>query len=94
MKKNQSITFNLQEIAFKDLAGRTIKLEFDHKEFGNLLFAHAQNIEMDEFARQLFKEGKGSTNAEILKQIISVVEQNNFTFRAKMAITEYIDSLI
>lgn len=87
--------FRLNDIGFTDLDGNRIKLAFDQKEFGNLLFANATSIELDTVAKSIHSMGHSQVTNEDLRQIEAIVTHvSNYNHRVKTAVSEYVNNLI
>ena len=87
--------FKLDEIGFRDLNGKMVKLVFDNKEFGNLLFANAPSIEMDSVAKEIHSSGTSQMTDDVLRQLDNIVQYcSHFNYRVKTAISEYVNKLI
>ena len=88
------VTFNLNEIGYDDLDGNRIKLNFDQKEFGNILYANAQTIETDRIAKDIHAVGVTECTAEDARLIMAIIDHvSNYTYRVKSALRAYIEFL-
>lgn len=47
--------FDLKEVGFTNLDDQFVSVNFDQKDFANALFSNAQSIDMDDFARSIYK---------------------------------------
>ena len=74
-KKTDKKILNLKEVGYKNLDGKTVKIKFDQKQFGNILYAHANSIEMDEVGREFHKSGKAEVPGQIKEELITIVSQ-------------------
>jgi len=87
--------FALGDIGFTDLDGNRIKLNFDQKEFGNLLFSNATSIEMDAVSKLIHAKGEAEATEDVLQQIDAIVQYaSKYNHRVKTAISEYVNKLI
>jgi len=94
LELNDKVLFNLEDVGFEDLDGNFIKLTFDQKLLGNALFTIAETIEMDDFARNIYKEGKAETSKNVIGILLIVVESLQYTHRAKTAFKDYLNKLL
>ena len=92
MKKDNKRIFNLQEVGFTDLEGNFQPLNFDQKEFANVLFTQAQSIDMDDFARAIHKTGKAELNEQVEQELNQILPQA-YKYRAVQAIKETISKI-
>ncbi len=75
MKKQNIKVLNLKEVYYTDLEGSRIAINFDQKDLANSLFANANSIEMDEFARELHKNGKAEVNDIVESELLNILPQ-------------------
>lgn len=93
MEKNiKKRIFDLKEVGFKNLDGQFISVNFDQKDFANALFANAQSIEMDDFARAIHKDGKAELNDQIATEL-PILVASLCPHRAASAIKETIEKI-
>jgi len=85
--KNTKNVFNLKEVGYLDLDGNSIKINFEQKDFANALFANAQSIEMDAFAREIHKCGQAEVT-EMIKQELLAITATMYKHRVVQAIKE------
>lgn len=91
MKKQDIKVLNLKEVFYTDLEGKKITINFDQKDFANTLFANANSIEMDEFARELHKNGKAKVSDIVESELLTILPQM-YKHRVVEAIKESINN--
>ncbi|SFJ98189.1 hypothetical protein, partial [Parapedobacter indicus] len=89
------VKFSLDGIGYTDLDGQRIRLFFDSKQFGNLIYFHATTIEMEEVARSLHATGEAECRQEDAEMVATLVcDFSNYNRRTKEAVREYVNKLI
>jgi len=81
--------FDLSEIGYKDLDGKFIHIQFDKKQFANILFHGAETLEMDMFARKIHEEGKAEINDSIAAEMLNILPKV-YKYRVVAAVSDYI----
>ncbi|MGJ1419998.1 hypothetical protein ACR79T_10255 [Sphingobacterium spiritivorum] len=66
---------NLKEVYYTDLNETRVALNFINSDFANSLFANANSIEMDDFARKLHKEGIAELNDQVESELLQILPQ-------------------
>lgn len=90
----KQINFAIKEIGYENLDGQFIKLIFDKKELGNLLFANASTVEMDAFAKAVHASGEALADTATLDELDAIITHaSQYNRRVKTAITDYINKL-
>lgn len=92
IKDDKKCVFNLKEVGYTDLDGQAVKINFDQREFANTLFANAQSIEMDDFARNIHKTGEAELTDVLEQEFVAVIGQL-YKYRVTQAIKETIQRL-
>lgn len=77
--------YEIEKIGFEDLDGNWNKVAANRKEFANLLFKHAQSVEMDAFAREIHQNGKAKLNEQLIAELHQVIP-TVFSYRVAQAI--------
>lgn len=89
MKKQENKKiFDLKEVGFTGLEGQFVKIEFEQKDFANALFANAQSIDMDDFAREIHKNGKAELNDQVIAELPAIASAIGYRHRVVEAIKE------
>lgn len=87
MKTENKRMFNLQEVGFTDLEGKRVAINFDAKDFANVLFQHANSIEMDNFARAIHQHGTAEIDDQVIAELNQILPQL-YKYRVVEAIKE------
>lgn len=90
-KKNNKRMFDLKEVGFRNLDDQFVAITFDQKDFANALFNNAQSIDMDDFARSIYRNGKGEINDQVEMELLNVVPTLYSSYRIVAAIKETIE---
>lgn len=93
MKKTNTQVFDLKEVGFQNLDGQFVPINFDQKDFANALFANAQSIDMDDFARSIHKDGKAQLNEQVAAELPNLVA-SLYPYRPSQALKELIEKII
>lgn len=91
-KQDNTRVFNLQDVNYTDLDGKQVNINFDQKDFANALFAQAQSIDMDEFARGIHKHGKAEVS-EVIEQELIAVLATMYKHRVVQAVKETLEKI-
>lgn len=89
--------FDLKEVGYTDLDGNKVMLvavskDFNQKAFANGLFANAQSIDMDDFARAIHKDGKAEITEQVEAELMAALPAL-WKYRVIQAIKETISKL-
>jgi len=90
-KKNNKRMFDLKEVGFTNLDDQFVSINFDQKDFANALFSNAQSIDMDDFARSIYKSGNAEINDQVEMELLNVVPTLYSSYRIVAAIRETIE---
>ncbi len=83
--------FDLKEVGFTNLDDQFVSINFDQKDFANALFSNAQSIDMDDFARSIYKSGNAEINDQVEMELLNVVPTLYSSYRIVAAIRETIE---
>ena len=91
-KQDKKVMFDIEDVAYTDLEGKKIKVNFDKKDFANALFNNAKSIDMDTFARDIHKDGKAELTDQVEAELLELAP-TLWIYRASSAIKETIENL-
>lgn len=74
-KKSDKNLFDISKVVIRDLDGNEVAVPIDQKDFANTIYTHANSIDMDDFARDMHKNGKALVNDVVKAELTALLPQ-------------------
>ena len=88
------MTFNVKEIAFKNIEGNPLIIPDINKTIGDLLFQKAISIPIHDLARKVYYNEPAELTKDNLVEVLQIVSDSSLYMFVKKPIIDYISELI